>query len=391
MPRLTFLLCVCLLFCSSCLAQGGNLPALTPGVTASLIKEPTAALPSPIPNTQTPTETLTPSPSPSAAITPVVTPITICASSSFIPIAFLPDNTHLLGRTETELRIIDSDTGQETSFLTPSEQVVAADLSVDGQILALALENHSIQLIRMSDKKVLDTLVGHLDRITSVKFSPAGDRLISASVDAWVRVWGIDGKLQSSFQPGGADNFPAEVLGIGISADGATLGTISAEGPLKLWDLSSNKKKAEFEGSISGGYDGSEVVFSKDGKFMAEGLGGGGQISLWSLLDGALLWRGGIFAIAFSPDARFFVYTDVDEQGNNIIVLLSADGKEEIRVLRGHPGPIWEVLFSPDGAKLASVDDSEMRLWRMVDGQLLYRRMTNCPASTPAPTISSTP
>jgi len=391
MMRVTLSLCACLLFCTACVSQGTNPPTLTPRNPAAFTEEPSATFSSPILRSPTATETPTPSTSPSATLTPLVTPITNCASTSFVPIAFLPDNTQLLGRAGTGLRIIDAVTGLESPFFKPTEQVVAAALSADGQILALALENHSIQLIRMSDKKVLATLVGHLDRITAVKFSPADDRLFSASVDTWVRVWGVDGKLQSSFQPGGADNFPAEVLGIGISADGATLGTISAEGPLKLWDLSTNKKKAEFEGSISGGYDGSQVVFSSDGKFMAEGLGGGGQISLWNLLDGALLWRGGVFATVFSPDARFFVYTDVDEQGNNIIVLTSADGKEVIRVLKGHPGPVWSVVFSSDGEKLASVDDSELRVWRMEDGQLLYCRMTNCPSPELTPTISKTP
>ncbi len=325
MPRRTPLKCLLLLFCAACAVQGTYPPASTAGVTAAL----TAVT---IPSTPSPTDktTLTPSPSPSATPTPVATPFIICATNNFIPIVFLPTDGRLLGRTETELRIIDPAIGQETTFLQPSRQIDAVALSPDGQTLALGLVDHSIQLIRMADKRLLSTLTGHLDRITALKFTPDGDRLVSASVDTWVRIWSLHGKLVSSFQPGGADNFPAEVLGIGISPDGATLATISTEGPLKLWDLSSNQKTAEFEGSISGGYDGSEVVFSKDGKFMAESLGGGGLISLWRLSDGALLWRGGIFSAAFTPDGRYFVYTDVNEQGNSVAVFLSADGKEEI-------------------------------------------------------------
>jgi WD40 repeat protein len=287
--------------------------------------------------------------------------------------------------------IIDPAIGQETTFLQPSRQVDAVALTTDGQTLALGLVDHSIQLIRMADKRLLSTLTGHLDRITALKFTPAGDRLVSASVDTWVRIWSLDGKLISSFQPGGADNFPAEVLGIGISPDGATLATISTEGPLKLWDLLTNQKRAEFEGSISGGYDGSEVVFSKDGKFMAEALGGGGLISLWRLSDGALLWRGGIFSAAFTPDGRSFAYTDVDEQGNSVAVFLTADGKEEIRVLKGHAGLIWRLVFSPDGAILATTDGSEMRLWRLEDGQVILRQRTDCSTSTPALTVTIVP
>ena len=393
MPRRSLLLGVFLLFSAACVAQGNVTPRLTPGATASLTRPSTPSLPSPITSPQflirTPSDI--PSLSPSETSTPVATSFTICASTSFIPIAFLPADGRLLGRTEPELRIIDPTTGKDTFFLKPSKQVVAASLSADGQILALALVDHSIQLIRMIDKQLLSTLTGHLDRITALKFTPTGEKLISASLDNWVRIWGQDGKLISKFQPGGADNFPAEVLGIGISPDGVTLGTISSEGPLKLWDLSTHQKKAEFEGNISGGYDGSEVVFSKDGKFMAELLGGGGQISLWRLLDGALLWRGGIFAAAFTPDGNSFAYTDADEQGNDVIVLLSADGKEVKQILKGHPSPVWKLAFSPEGAILASTDDSELRLWRVKDGQTIFRRLANCPAPALTPTSRSAP
>jgi WD40 repeat protein len=393
MPRKTLLLCVSLLFCAACVAHGNITPEPTPGATASLTRAPIPSFPSPITSSQPPIKTppVIPSPSPSETLPPVITRLTSCASTGFIPVAFLPPNGRLLGRTETELRIIDPSTGQETSFLKPSRQMVTAALSPDGQTLALAFVDHSLQLIRMTDKQQLSTLTGHLDRITALRFTPTGGKLVSASLDTWVRLWSLDGKLISKFQPGGADNFPAEVLGIGISPDGDTLGTISSEGPLKLWDMSTSLKKAEFEGSISGGYDGSEVLFSKDGKFMAESLGGGGQISLWKLLDGALLWRGGIFAAAFSPDGRSFAYTDADEQGNNIVVLLSTDRQEVNRVLKGHLGLVWKLVFSPDGAILASTDDSEMRLWRVDNGQVIFRRLTNCPPSTTAPNSSGTP
>lgn len=364
---------------------------MTPGVTAALENRPVITLRTPVQSTQTAVKPAPTSPSPTATQTPVTIPVTVCASTSFNPIAFLPGEIHLLGRTEKDIRVIDPETGLENVFLVPSGQMDAAALSSDGQILALALVNHNIQLIRMSDKKIIRTLTGHIDRITAIKFTPPSDRLVSASVDTWVRIWDSAGKLVSAFQPGGADNFPAEVLGIGISADGSKLGTISSEGPLKIWDLTTNQKIGEFLGSISGGYDGSEVLFSKDGMFMAETLGGGGQISLWSLADGTLLWRGGLFAAAFSPDGRFFTYTDVDEQGNNIIVLLSENGKETIRVLKGHLGTLWKLSFSTDGNMIATTDDSEIRIWRVEDGQLLYRRTNRCPTSTPVPTLSVTP
>jgi WD40 repeat protein len=48
---------------------------------------------------------------------------------------------------------------------------------------------------------------------------------------------------------------------------------------------------------------------------------------------------------------------------------------EATYVLKGHAGSVDAVAFSPDGATLASAggaDDGRMKLWRVVDGSLIY-------------------
>ncbi len=116
---------------------------------------------------------------------------------------------------------------------------------------------------------------------------------------------------------------------------------------------------------------------------MAEKLGAGGRMSLWRLADGALVWRGGLFTAAFSPDARYFVYTDIDEQGNNVIIFLSEDGRETLKVLKGNPGTVWRLLFTDDTNMVASTNGSEVRVWRVEDGALLYRRIFVYPTAAP--------
>jgi len=342
------------------------------------------------------TPTLTKTPTPALVLTPstesprLVTPITRCAAAGVIPIAFLPGDASLLVVSGSEIGILNFETGGEQVVISLAQPVLQAALSPDGQTLAVSLEDGNLQLIRLADKTVLYTWVGHTDRLTALRFTPPGDRLISASLDSWVKIWNLDGTLAASFQPGGGAANPLAVLGLGVAANGLTLGVVLAEGPLVLWDLSTNQKLSEYEGSISGGYDGSQVIFSADGEYLAETLGGGGQISLWRLRDQALLWRGGLFTAAFSPDSRYFIYTDVDEQGNNLIVFRSADGKEIVSQLKGHPGIVWKIMLSADGEKLASLDDSELRIWQAQAGHLLYRRTTNC-LSLPLPTVSATP
>ncbi len=369
MSKLT-IYCLLVLLCAACAGTTTTRPEETLGSTPTITPSPSLS--------PKPTATVTPSVTPAPTATP--TAAIICSQGFFAPIAFLPNNTRLLGWSDKGISDIDLGTGREEVLLELTGSVVTAAVSPDGQLLATALDDHSLRLMRLSDKKVLRSWTGHTDMITALKFSPRGDLLFSASHDTWVRVWDLAEKQIKAFQPGGAeDQFPSEVVGLGISPDGNQVGTISVEGPMKLWDLATLQKIAQFEGSIDGGYDGSDVAFSADGQYLAAGLGGGGLISLWKLSDGSLLWRGGTFALAFSPDGRIFAYADRDEAGNDMVTMRSADGKTVIRELKGHTAVIWKIIFSPDGKLLASVDDAQIRVWQVEDGRLQLIRNINCP------------
>lgn len=196
-----------------------------------------------------------------------------------LPFAFTPQADRLMVRASSGVQIFDLESGAQDAFIHSSQNVITAALAPDGNILAWALQDGSIQLVRLSDQKVPANLTGHPDPVYDLQFSPTGDRLFSASHDGLFRVWDLDGKLLESIEVGG------EVLGIGLSWDGSKLATIPSDGPVSLWDLAGNTKITEIGGS--GGYDTSDAHFSPDEQYLVADLATG--IFLWRIPDASLV------------------------------------------------------------------------------------------------------
>jgi WD40 repeat protein len=304
------------------------------------------------------------------------TPVSNQSASSpicFTPVdihafAFTPDSSNLLVRGIRAVQIFNLDTQKEGSYLQASKNIITATLSQDGKILAWSLDDNTIQLVRISDQEVLQTLSGHSDMVGKLRFTPDGNLLVSASHDYWVKVWNLPGDELHSIQAG-------QVLGIGISADGSTLATVPSDGPVMLWSMDTGKKIKDLGGY--GGYDTSDAEFSPDGQYLVADLASG--IFMWHISDGSLVWNEvkNSMAVTFSPDGKYLAYSNVDD--GNKVVLVSPDAVQVIRTLGEMQSPVWELFYSPDGSLLAAVDGLAIRIWRVADGTLLYIGKTACP------------
>ncbi len=327
--------------------------------------------------TATPELTLLPTNTPRSELEPTATVISELPSTTphcftpidLTPIAFTPNNSMLVIRGSSGVQIFNLETMKEESLFQAPQNLLSATLSPDGETLAWSLEDNTIQLIQISDGKLLNTLAGHTDSVYKLRFSPTGDKLFSASHDGSVMIWDRNGNELQTLEIGG------EVLGIGISPDGTKLATIPFDGPVELWDLVKNKKIAALGGTA--GNDTSDAYFSPDGQYLAADLATG--LYLWRISDGQLVWNEvkNSLATTFSPDGRFLAYSDV-EDGDKVI-LSSPDGTQSIQSLEGMQGPVWELIFSPNSSLLAATGGPEIRIWQVEDGKLLYIGKATCP------------
>jgi WD40 repeat protein len=296
---------------------------------------------------------------------------TTCFSPhELLPFSFSPDNSQLLVRSNRGVQLIDLETGDEEIFLPASHPVLTAALSPEGNIIAWSLDDNSIQLIQVSNGMVLHTLTGHPDPVLHLRFSPVGNLLFSSSRDGLIRIWDIQtGMPNPSIEVG------LEVVGIGVSPDGATLAVIPSDGPIQLWDIARGQEITTLGGT--GGYDTSDAAFSPDSQYLATDLATG--LFLWRLSDGRLIWDDvtNSMAAAYSPDGQYLAYSDVD--ANNQVFLAPPDAQDTSRVIDQMRGPVWELFFSPDSSLLAATDGIEIRVWRVSDGSIHIIGKQMCP------------
>lgn len=112
------------------------------------------------------------------------------------------------------------------------------------------------------------------------------------------------------------------------------------------------------------------IVFAPSGQFLAA-CDDAGEVYLWRLSDGALLWRVSAFAgralcLRFVNDALLAVGGD----GGVLQLRRASDGGLE-RTLTGHVGAVSALAIAPDGSELVSGDENgQARLWRINDGEL---------------------
>jgi WD40 repeat protein len=253
------------------------------------------------------------------------------------------------------------------SLQVDRESIEDVAFSPDGRLLAVASSEATIQMYRVDDGSLLQTLRGHSNWVTSVAFSPDGALIASGSWDGTVRFWdSVTGTLNRTLSvpvtPGNA------TIQVAFSPNGTLLASAAYKTPAHLWRVSDGSLLRTIPNT------GESVAFSPDGSMVAtEGLSN--TIVLSRIADGstvAILGGQDFYVrnLAFSPDGA----------------IVASGGGDAIRLWRVSDGTLiqtfstqadWDLAFSPDGQFIVSGgtnDDIQNRrgyieLWRVATGQ----------------------
>mmetsp|Transcript_37622 Transcript_37622/g.106269 ORF Transcript_37622/g.106269 Transcript_37622/m.106269 type:complete len:1580 (-) Transcript_37622:421-5160(-) len=259
--------------------------------------------------------------------------------------------------------------------------VMSVDFQTNGELLASGCQGHQVVLSDTRSGLLMRTMEGHKAFITSVRFLPNSDNIVSSSLDGTIRVWEVKSGDNSVVELGvtrpGETSFGHDktVYSLSYSADAHLLATGSRDFTIKLWDTSTLECKHTLIGHRNFVFS---VAIHPEGRLCAS-ASHDCTIGVWDTATGqqkqilaqnspshtsyfAQLHTEEVSDVAFHPnghimasssyDKRVIIYTvnDIekfmeDPEGNPWVPRMS---------LQHHTERIWTVSFSPDGQFLAS-------------------------------------
>jgi WD40 repeat protein len=291
------------------------------------------------------------------------------APAPLMSLAVAPDG-HTLARGGADARatLWDLTTGRKAGELAHRDVVEAMAFSPDSRLLATGSHDAAVRMLDLGTGETSAAL-GHNGWVWSVSFSPDGKKLASAGANGVVRLWDVDELWPRRLLV----RLPVEVRAIAFSLAGDSLATSSEEGSAGLWDIQTGQLRLDL--GRPRGEDARmpipALAFTPDRNGLL--INSRTQLDLWDLSERRLTveWPfPGFGLMALSHDGTTLA-TWSGEWGVNL--WKTATRKHLLSLDRpGTPAssPLYDLAFSPDGARLATLWQHCLLIWDLPSGRL---------------------
>ncbi len=261
--------------------------------------------------------------------------------------------------------------------LSPDGKNMAVGNGGDGKLVAVVRANGKVNTnvegsrgaaVRWWDVaggQLQHQVFAHHEAADALVFSPDGKTLTSGGGSLYqgeIAQWDVvSGNLKKRWEghPDGG------VIALACSPNGELLASGSWDNSVRLWDARGNLKRTF---KLVGGWV-FAVAFSPDGRTLCTGTGGGdneGWCTLFNLSNGKMIWerklKTDIYNVSFSPDGAKLLVSS----GKNVALWDAKHGTIQ-RTLSNVSG---KALFSPDGRFIVGLHDGGLTLCDARDGKL---------------------
>ena len=221
--------------------------------------------------------------------------------------------------------------------------------------------DETIRYWSLHDNSFLRYFKGHRQRVSSLAVSPVNDAFLSSSVDGSTRLWDLRASQCQGLlrRPGGGAALSA------FDSQGLIFAVASGT-DVKLFDSRAFDRGAfaSFHVVYDSPFQWTSVEFSPDGHSLL-GSTSSDAIFILDAYEGDVKQiftqrrnpRKAVLQASFTPDSRYVLAGGED----GAVHVFSVEGPE-VAVLRGHSGPVRNVMWNPQYASFASSCEN-LALW----------------------------